>query len=97
MHLVGTWEPETCELFGKRTKLVLELQEALCGGFADLVFERHNRVAEQLSHPLRCTSQEFHRRPLFSQGDAGHLERLIGLEGIDGLLAVDGDLAAGNL
>ena len=54
----------------------------------------HDHVADQIGQPLGGARQHLHGRLVVAQRDADGLEAVVGLQRIDGLLAVDRDLAS---
>ena len=76
---------------------MLEAREVLGGGLADLLLQGDHQVPDHVGESLRRAAQGFQRGALVAQGDPDRLEGIVGLDGVDGLLAGGGDLASGDL
>ncbi|MNM81399.1 hypothetical protein D3C81_934020 [compost metagenome] len=98
LQAVYTWQVQAAQFFSERAVLVLQLRKELGGDFADVVFQRHDGVASQFSQPGCSACQYFVGRTVAAaKRNANDLERIVGFDGIDGLLAIDGDLTSSHL
>ena len=96
-HPFGPGQFKAREPLGQGGKFLLELWEMLHRSLADVLLQRDHGVADQVGQALRGPCQDLHRRLVLAQGDTDGLEGVVGLEGVDGLLAGHGDLASGDL
>ncbi len=94
---VAARQSEATEPLGQGAVVVLEAREVLCGRLADLLLKRNDHVADQFGEPFRRPTEGLDGRALVAQGDADLLEGVVGLQGIDRLLACGRDFTPRDL